>query len=211
MSPGFWRHENVRYLYTNAALGDSALQRLLGPVRNSSGSTVYLYRLLGENPYAWVATAATKAPDEAARAAVLDPRFDPLRVAVFDSTAPIQTPPLKGLPQPASISATTSKLSAGQASIGLSAPAPAGAVLVVSENYFPGWHAFVDGRPTPVYRANFNLIGVPLPAGARAVQLTFHDPALSTGKLLTSVAIALSLLLLAGGVLSDRRRRRAIA
>lgn len=211
ITPGFWRHENVRYLYTNAALSDSSLQRLLGPVRNSSGSTVYLYRLPGENPYAWVATAATKASDAAARAAVLDPRFDPLRIAVLDSSAPIQTPPLAALPQPSAISTTTSKMSPGQASVALSAPAPTGAVLVVSENFFPGWRASVDGRPTPVYRANFNLLGVPLPAGARAVQLTFHDPAYSTGKLLSGVALVVSLILLVGGAVAERTRRSAIA
>jgi hypothetical protein len=210
-TPGFWRHENVRYLYTNAALPDSSLQRLLGPVRNSSGSTVYLYRLPGENPYAWVASAATKAPDAAARAAVLDPRFDPLRIAVLDSTVPLQTPPLASLPQPSSVTASTSRFAPGQARIDLSAPAPAGAVLVVSENYFPGWRATVDGRDAPVYRANFNLLGVPLPTGGRSVQLSFHDPAYSTGKLLTDVALALSVLLLIGGVARDRMRGRTVA
>ena len=211
ITPGFWRHENVRFLYTNAALTDSSLQRLLGPVRNSSGSTVYLYRLPGENPYAWVAAAATKAPDAAARAAVLDPRFDPLRIAVLDSSTPVQTPPLATLPQPLAIATTTSKMSPGRATIDLGAPAPAGAVLVVSENYFPGWQALVDGRATPVYRANFNLLGVLLPTGARAVQLTFHDPAYSTGRMLTIVALVVSLLLLVAGVAMERRRRSAIA
>ena len=211
ISPGFWRHENVRYLYTNAALTDSSLQRLLGPVRNSSGSTVYLYRLPGDNPYAWVAAAATKAPDAAARAAVLDPRFDPLRIAVLDSAAPVQTPPLSGLPEPLRIATSTSKLAPGRASIDLASPAPAGAVLVVSENYFPGWQASVDGRAAPVYRANFNLLGVPLPAGARTVQLTFHDPAYSTGKLLTVIALVASLVLLVAGVARERMRRSAIA
>jgi hypothetical protein len=211
MTPGFWRHENVRYLYTNAALNDSSLKPLLGPVRNSSGSTVYLYRLPGDNPYAWVATAATKANDDAARAAILDPRFDPLRIAVLDSSVPLQTPPLAGLPQPNGITTTASRLAPGQASIDLSAPAPAGAMLVVSENYFPGWQAHVDGRPATVYRANYNLLGVPLPAGARAVQLVFHDPAYSAGKLLTIIALVVSLLLLVGGGVAERRRGSAIA
>ena len=158
-----------------------------------------------------MAAAATKAPDAAARAAVLDPRFDPLRIAVLDSSTPVQTPPLKALPTPLAIATTTSKMSPGWATIALSAPAPAGAVLVVSENYFPGWQASVDGRPTSVYRANFNLLGVPLPAGARSVQLTFHDPAYSTGRLLTGIALALSLLLLVAGIARERMRRSAIA
>jgi len=209
-TPGFWRHENVRYLYTDAPLTDTSLQRLLGPVRNSSGSTVYLYRLPGDNPYAWVAAAATKAPDDAARAAVLDPRFDPHRIAVLDSSTPLQTPPLNTLPQPLNI-ATTSRLTPGSASITLGAPAPAGSVLVVSENYFPGWRATADGHAAPVYRANYNLLGVPLPVGARSIELTFHDPAYSTGKLITIIALLVGALLLAGGILVDRQRRSALA
>jgi len=62
-----------------------------------------------------------------------------------------------------------------------------------------------------VYRANFNLLGLLLPTGARAVQLTFHDPAYSTGRLLTIVALVVSLLLLVAGVAMERMRRSAVA
>ncbi len=206
MTPAFWRHENTRWLYTNAPLPDSALKRLVGPVRNSAGSTVYLYQLPGDNPYAWVAPAITKAPDSDAGAAVLDPRFDPLRIAVFDTSAAIAAKPPATLPERLGIS-TSSRASAGRATITLSAPAPAGAALVVSENYFPGWRATVDGKEAPVYRADFNLIGVPLPSGARAVELAFHDPALSTGKRISLVALLLAVLALGAGIVTDRRTR----
>jgi uncharacterized membrane protein YfhO len=62
-----------------------------------------------------------------------------------------------------------------------------------------------------VYRANYNLIGVPLPTGARTIELTFHDPAYATGKLLTIVALVVSVLLLVGGAVAERRRGNAIA
>ena len=39
-SPTFFRHENVRYLYTNAAVADTAMKLVVGPIRNSAGSTV---------------------------------------------------------------------------------------------------------------------------------------------------------------------------
>jgi uncharacterized membrane protein YfhO len=80
--------------------------------------------------------------------------------------------------------------------------------LLVSENYFPGWSATVDGRVTPAYRADFNLIGVPLPAGARAIDLSFRDPALSVGKGITVFASLIALLGLAAGLVADRRARR---
>ena len=57
LNPAFWRLSNARYLYTNAPVPDTALKQLLGPVKNSAGSTVYLYRLPGDNPPAWVAPA----------------------------------------------------------------------------------------------------------------------------------------------------------
>ena len=207
-TPMFWRHENARFLYTNMPVPDSAVRLLIGPVRNSAGSTVYLYRLPGDNPYAWVTPAITKAPDADARSAVLDPRFDPLRIAVLDTSASVQAPPVTALPSPLPITTSTSGYAPGHARIALSAPAPAGSALVVSENFYPGWRATVDGRDVSLYRADYNLIGVPLPAGSRTVELTFRDPALAVGRSITLVAVLLALGALAVGVFADRKGPR---
>jgi len=205
ISPTFWRHENARYLYTNVPIGDSSLMLMTGPVRNSAGSTVYLYRLPGENPYAWLATAIARAPDSDAEAAVLDPRFDPARIAVFDTSANVQANAGRTPPEPLTISTTTSNLAPGKADIALSAPAPAGSALVVAENYYPGWNASVDGKDTPTYRADYNLIGIALPAGAKTIALRYHDPAVSTGRVVTIIALLAALAALAAGVIVDRR------
>ncbi len=207
LSPAFWSHENARYLYTNRAVADSGLKLLAGPVQNSAGSTVYLYRLPGDNPYAWVATGMAQAPDSQVLPAVVDPRFDPRRIAVFSDTSVLQIAKLTAAPPANSITTTTSAFGPGHATIALSEPAPAGATLVVSENYYPGWGATVDGTARPVYRADYNLIGVPLPAGARTVELTFRDAAIGNGKAITIVAGLLALLALAGGVVMDRRQQ----
>ncbi len=206
ISPTFWRHENTRYLYTNAPLGDPALKLLTGPVRNSAGSTVYLYRLPGDNPYAWVTPAIAKAPDSDAEAAVLDPRFDPARIAVFDTSASVHANAGRTPPEPLSITTSTTGLGPGRADITLSSAAPSGSALIISENYYPGWQATVDGREVPTYRADFNLIGIPLPSGAHAVSLRFHDPAVSTGRVITIVALLLAIAALATGLVADRRQ-----
>lgn len=205
ISPTFWRHENVRYLYTNVPIADPSLKLMTGPVRNSAGSTVYLYRLPGENPYAWLAPAIAKAPDSDAEAAVLDPRFDPARIAVFDTSANVQPNAGGTPPEPLPITTSTTNLAPGKADIALSAPAPAGSALIVSENYFPGWNARVDGKEVPAYRADFNLIGIPLPAGAKSVALRYHDPAVTTGRVITIVALVGALLALGAGLVAQRR------
>jgi uncharacterized membrane protein YfhO len=77
---------------------------------------------------------------------------------------------------------------------------------VVSENYYPGWRATVDGKPAAIGRADYTLIGVELPAGARSVDLNFTSPAYERGKAITWLAIALGFLMLGAGMWLDRRR-----
>jgi uncharacterized membrane protein YfhO len=88
----------------------------------------------------------------------------------------------------------------------LSAPAPEGSSLMVSENYYPGWIASADGKPARIGRADLTLIGVELPRGARSVELNFTSPAYQRGKVITWFAIALGLLMLGTGIWRDRRR-----
>jgi uncharacterized membrane protein YfhO len=104
------------------------------------------------------------------------------------------------------LAATERSYAPGQVDIDLSAPAPAGSSLVVSENYYPGWLASVDGKAANVGRVDYSLIGVELPQGARSVSLRFTSPAYERGKLITWIAIALGFLMLAGGLWRDRRR-----
>jgi hypothetical protein len=219
LSPEFWRHENVRYLYTGASDSTlaavaaqfkwpSAPTRLAGPVRDAAGSMVFAYKLPGDMKPAWVATAMVKASEDQALATVLDPRFDPARVAIVDSSATaIQTPPLKGLPEPATARATVTAVTDRSYEIQVAPAAPAGSALVVSENYFPGWSATVDGKAVAVARMNFNLIGIPLPTGSRAVQLRFEDAAYQKGKVLSLLALTAAVLAWMLGWLIEARRR----
>lgn len=218
MSPQFWRHENVRFIYTGvdeqAMAGlDSNLHlgapfvRLAGPVRNAAGSMVYAYQIPRDNPAAWVATAMAKAPEVQALATVVDSRFDPARVAIVDSSATqIQTSPIATLPDPATTRATVTSMTPGAYDITLDQPAITGQALVVSENYFPGWAATADGTSAAVARTNYNLIGIALPAGARSIQLRFDDVAYEKGKVVTLIAVAFSLVLWGIGLAVDRRR-----
>jgi hypothetical protein len=211
--PVIWRHENVRYIYTTAP--DSVLaglqkqlglstpfQRLAGPVRNAAGNTVYAYRVPGDNPPAWLAAGAVRATDDQARATVTDARFDPQMAAIIPDTSAIA--PFKAAAAPSGTVDYTSP-HAGAIDLKISPPPAEPVALVVSENYFPGWTATVDGKPAQVTRANFNLIGVVLPAGAANVQLRFADPAYGTGKAITLIALALALLALVGGAVAGRR------
>jgi hypothetical protein len=88
-------------------------------------------------------------------------------------------------------------------------PAPAGpSYLLVSENWYPDWRATVDGAPAQALRGDGSLITVPLPAGARRVDLVFRSDAYARGKLVTLLTVA-GLIALAVVPPVRARRRRA--
>jgi hypothetical protein len=216
-SPAFWRHENVQYFYTGAdeaMMGQVAAQlkvapftKLAGPVRDAAGSMVYAYRIGVTNPPAWVASAMVTAPREQALSTVLDQRFDPRTAAIVDTSIhDITTTQLQALPAPATLNARVTSYAPGAIDVSLDQPATAGQALVVSENYFPGWHATADGKPAAVGLMNYNLVGVELPAGARTIQLRFTDQAYVKGARVTLVAALLALGVWIAGIMVDRRR-----
>lgn len=209
LNPRIWQLYNVRYLLTNTADVSQffpGAQWVMGPVPDAAGTNVYLYRLPGENPYAWVAPVIVKADDPSSGATLLNPQFDLRRAAIFAPDAEVASvDSLTVLPPAPDVNARVKSYAPGRVSIELSRPAPAGSSLLVSENYFPGWTAKVDGRPAPAGRADYTLIGVQLPAGARTVDLTFSDPAYARGKIITIIALLLTAVLIAGGIITERR------
>jgi hypothetical protein len=223
LDPVIWRHENAQYLYTT--LPDSlipALQsqahiqgsitKVVGPVRDAAGSMVYLYRLPGDNPAAWLATAMVKASDDQAIATVRDARFDPTRAAIIDPDASaVQAVQIQSMPNAPTQRATVARYEPGAIDVTLDQPTAAGQALLVAENFYPGWHATVDGGPAVVARMDYNLIGVVMPTGGRTVNLRFVDAAYETGKTVTLIALLVAALWLIAGVVVDRRTRPALS
>lgn len=215
LRPTFWRHENVRYVYTglspeqmsqaSAQMRIPAFITLAGPVRNANGSMVYAYRIGLSDPFAWVASGAVKASPEQALPTVLDPRYDPTTVAIVDTGTTFQTTSGTGL-APSLNRATVRSYEAGKVSIDLVTPATAGSVLVLSENYYPGWTATSGSSRLRVSRVNNNLIGVELPPGAQHIEASFYDPNYGIGKTVTLTTLSVAAVLLVAGVVADRRR-----
>jgi uncharacterized membrane protein YfhO len=66
----------------------------------------------------------------------------------------------------------------------------------------------VDGKPGQVLRAQHTLMGVPLDAGAKTIELEFRDPKYPLGRAITLVTL-LGLLALAGQAWWAQRRNKA--
>ena len=199
-NPTFWAMTNTQFVLTNTdTLPISGARRVVGPVLDAAGTKLSLYLLPGEQPFAWVAPVMIKYPDDALRNALRAPNFPVHGVAVFDTSSKVAAQTLTQLPSPLAIIAKVTTYEPGHIALRLSDPAPKGSALVVSENFYPGWRATIDGKAAQAERADYLLIGVPLSEGARKVELTFQSDSYAKGKKITLVALLIALVAALGG------------
>jgi uncharacterized membrane protein YfhO len=71
-------------------------------------------------------------------------------------------------------------------------------LLVISQIYYPGWQATLNGQPVEVRRVNVIQQGIVVPAGKHTVQLFFYPGSFWWGSLLSGVGLLLWMLLFWG-------------
>jgi uncharacterized membrane protein YfhO len=67
--------------------------------------------------------------------------------------------------------------------------------LVVTNLYYPGWHAWVDGKEAKIYCGDYVFQTLPLSTGDHAVELRFSSSSFNHGLMLTMLSIVAVLLL----------------
>ncbi len=86
-----------------------------------------------------------------------------------------------------------------------------GGVLVFSEVYYPGWTATVDGQPVELGRVNYLLRALPVKPGKHEVVLSFFPKSIDRTEAIAYISYALLLLLIAGTLFLDWRRKKKTA
>jgi len=116
-------------------------------------------------------------PDAAAMALARQD-FDPGRTVILEKQPAIPpTPADPGEPalRPANV------LRHERHRILIEAVTPKPGILVLSEVFYPGWQARVDGKPAEILRADYALRAVALPAGRHTVELVYRNRAALAG------------------------------
>ncbi|HLF15253.1 MAG TPA: YfhO family protein, partial [Bacteroidota bacterium] len=142
----------------------------------------------GYAPRAFVVHASYVAasPDEA-KARISDPSFDPMTEAVFEAAPPVVYDDSSR--HRSGVTIDSYRLN----QIRMTAVTEADGYLVLSEVWYPGWKAYVDGVETPVLRADWCLRALPITAGRHAVTMEFSPSGFRTGAWVSSLTLVLSI------------------
>jgi hypothetical protein len=87
-------------------------------------------------------------------------------------------------------------------------PPGAGGWLVLGDAFRDDWRARVDGREKKLYPTDYAAMGLPLPRGARTVDIELDRSQLHAGALVSGAGVVTLLALALAGPLRSRRRRR---
>jgi hypothetical protein len=73
-------------------------------------------------------------------------------------------------------------------------------LVVFSEIYYPGWVATIDGKESPVLRADYILRALEVPAGNHTIEFRFEPKPYTVGNKVTTASSWLALLILLGSI-----------
>jgi len=139
---------------------------------------------------------------------LVDPRLDYDRLVLFTPDEPINPLPVDSMPAPSLARAHFAAWEPGQMTITLDPPPSQRSYVLVAENWYLDWHATVDGVDAPVLRGDETFITVPVPAGARRVELVFRSSRQRLGRMISILATLIVVGCLAGPPLVNRFARR---
>ena len=65
-------------------------------------------------------------------------------------------------------------------------------ILFLSDTYYPGWEAFVDGQKTEILKAFYSFRAVVVPAGVHTVNFVYNPVAFDIGRLVSIISIGIT-------------------
>ena len=181
-----WQLMNVRYVVDNRDIAGEGLTKVF------AGDEFSVFEVGDPFPRARFVRDTEVIPEDGPALARLSADdFDLRRAAIV-------TRPLFDAPGAASLSPAT-VVNFSPTRMTITAEETSDQLLVVSQVYYPGWQARLDGRPVELLRVNVIQQGVLVPAGQHTVELVFQPVSFWVGGVVSIVA-----LLVAGGLLLAR-------
>ncbi|MCK4223578.1 MAG: YfhO family protein [candidate division Zixibacteria bacterium] len=204
--PNFMNLLNVKYLLSPSRLSTPWVKEVF------EAEGIYVYQNLNYLPRAFPVYSWEAEKDEAKILSHLkDPQFNVRQKILLTETPPNVTPDTMEVPSNRIVPAKVydNKINSFEVNVEMQ---KAG-FLLLSENYYPAWKAYVNGKQAKIYRANYLFRAVYLDQGEHEVRFVFDSAPYRIGKtstLLTSVVLLLMFgFYMIGRILPKKERTRS--
>ncbi len=68
-------------------------------------------------------------------------------------------------------------------------------ILVISDNFYPGWIAKINKKNTEIIRANYTFRAVPIPKGNNEIEIIYQPRSFKTGFIISSISTSLAIMI----------------
>ena len=192
---------NVRYMLAKNLAGDTSRWQPVAQLDDIS-----IYENLRALPRAWLATSVVQLPEAALLEVIRTGKladgqtWEPLRTVLMDA-------PLQMNFGGEEVERKAEVLRYEPNRIELRTECVASSILVLSENHYSGWRAYVDGKLAPTLRVNYNLRGIALSPGEHSISFVYRPKSVLFGLLISLFTV---IALLAWCLRRQRRDQKGV-
>ncbi len=160
------------------------------------GKLIYNNRIVdvkNEIPYAHIVHEALRMPSGEMLSYMKTKRFDPAKIVLLEPGSPLKDIPNK---RNKPFTASCSVLSYDIERIHIKTSSNRSGYLVLSEIYYPGWQAYVDGKRAVMLKGNYLFRVIPLEKGEHEVRLHFISWPFRIGAVISLFSLICSVIFL---------------
>jgi hypothetical protein len=154
-----------------------------GRFKQVHSGDVKIYQALDALPRAYVVHQARSLADDARAIPIMAaPSFDPSRTVLLHKDPGHDQLPESALPDTPPTGSHASVLSYKPHEIVLQAEMKQPGYVVLSDTWYPGWQASLDGQPTHIERANLAFRAIYVPPGSHSLRLVYRPTSYAWGS-----------------------------
>lgn len=177
---------NVKYLTTTEKLTSNKWQ-LLANVRRDD-TIIYLYQNPEVNPRVYIPNGYVKTDTVSGFHSELEKGTDISKIVVLEENVDVPT----GTQNKGTAEIIVDKNTLVEIKVDLTEKS----LVTISDSFYPGWKAYIDGKETKIYPTNVNSRSVVVPSGHHHIVYKFDSDTIKIGTLVTLAALSFILLLL---------------
>jgi hypothetical protein len=172
---------NVKYLLSERPIHDARLEKV-------HESDIYIYRNRSCMPRAFLVSTAAHVPHDRIPEALLDPGYDPAETVFLP-----EPPPRAARLRPRTKEVTLTGYHPEH--VALRTHSDGDAFLVITDSFFSGWTAYLDGEEVKMHRANHAFRAIEIPAGRHEVVFEYRPHSFVIGRALSGFSLIVLLVI----------------